>query len=193
MVNSHGTEGACHDAGSHILNQHQKEGGSLAETLYFAYGSNMNLDQMDFRCPDARIAGNVRLEDHRIAFCSQNPESGVATILPEKGSHVDGVLWKITGACEQSLDRYEGYPYLYGKQTISVRAEDGTTYQCMVYVMNAPYKDYPARPSDFYLYGIIEGCRQNGLPTDPVMDAVCRTEKEVKARNAKSRKKGRER
>ena len=40
--------GACHDAGSYILNKNQKEGGRLAEKLYFAYGSNMNLDQMDF-------------------------------------------------------------------------------------------------------------------------------------------------
>lgn len=185
--------GACHDAGSYILNQNQKEGGRLAETLYFAYGSNMNLDQMDFRCPAAEVVGNVRLDDYRLVFCSQNPESGVATILPEKGSHVDGVLWRITGACEKSLNRYEGYPYLYGKKTIHVRAEDGTAYQCMVYVMNAPHKDYPARPSDFYLHGIIEGCKQNGIPTEPIMDAVCRTEKEVKARNAKSRKKGWER
>ena len=53
--------GACHDAGSYILNQNQKEGGRLAETLYFAYGSNMNLDQMDFRCPAAEVVGNVRL------------------------------------------------------------------------------------------------------------------------------------
>ena len=106
---------------------------------------------------------------------------------------MDGVLWRITGACEKSLNRYEGYPYLYGKKTIHVRAEDGTAYQCMVYVLNAPHKDYPARPSDFYLHGIIEGCKQNGIPTEPIMDAVCQTEKEVKARNAKSRKKGWER
>ena len=82
---------------------------------------------------------------------------------------------------------------MYGKKTIHVRAEDGTAYKCMVYVMNVPHKDYPARPSDFYLHGILEGCKQNGIPTEPVMDAVCRTEKEVKARNAKSRKKGWER
>ena len=49
MVNSHEPMGACHDAGSYILNQNQKEGGRLAEKLYFAYGSNMNLDQMEFR------------------------------------------------------------------------------------------------------------------------------------------------
>lgn len=55
MVNSHKPMGACHDAGSYILNQNQKEGGRLAETLYFAYGSNMNLDQMDFRCPAAEV------------------------------------------------------------------------------------------------------------------------------------------
>ena len=80
----------------------------MKETYYFAYGSNMNLDQMEYRCPSAQVVGNVRLEDYRLTFCSHNPDRGVATILPEKGSHVDGVLWRITGACEKSLNRYEG-------------------------------------------------------------------------------------
>lgn len=31
MVNSHKPMGACHDAGSYILNQDQKEGGRLAD------------------------------------------------------------------------------------------------------------------------------------------------------------------
>ena len=165
----------------------------MGQTLYFAYGSNMNLDQMDYRCPSAQVVGNVRLEDYRLTFCSHNPDRGVATILPETGSHVDGVLWKITQDCEISLDHYEGYPYLYGKEAILVKAGDGRTYESMAYVMNAPHKDCPARPSDFYLRGILEGCEQNGIPTEPIMDAVCRTEKEVKAKDAKNRKKGWER
>ena len=40
----------------------------MGEQLYFAYGSNMNLDQMEFRCPDAEVAGNVRLEDYRLGM-----------------------------------------------------------------------------------------------------------------------------
>ena len=95
----------------------------MGQTLYFAYGSNMNLDQMEYRCPSAQVVGNVRLEDYRLTFCSHNPDRGVATILPETGSHVDGVLWKITQDCEISLDHYEGYPYLYGKEAILVKAE----------------------------------------------------------------------
>ena len=85
----------------------------IEERYYFAYGSNMNLGQMRFRCPDAEVVGNVRLEDYRLAFRGRAPGNGVATVLPEKGSYVDGVLWKITEACEKNLDFYEGFPNFY--------------------------------------------------------------------------------
>ena len=49
----------------------------------------MNLGQMRFRCPDAEVVGNVRLEDYRLAFRGRAPGNGVATVLPEKGSCVD--------------------------------------------------------------------------------------------------------
>ncbi|MFR3411140.1 MAG: gamma-glutamylcyclotransferase family protein [Coprococcus sp.] len=49
------------------------------------------------------------------------PGNGVATVLPEKGSYVEGVLWKITEACEKSLDFYEGFPSFYGKESIRVK------------------------------------------------------------------------
>lgn len=44
----------------------------------------MNLGQMRFRCPDAEVVGNVRLEDYRLAFRGRAPGNGVATVLPEK-------------------------------------------------------------------------------------------------------------
>ncbi len=147
----------------------------------------MNLDQMEFRCPDAVVVENVQLDDYRLAFCGRNPGNGVATILPEEGSHVDGVLWKITLRCEKSLDYYEGYPHLYGKETISVRNEKGIRQNVAVYVMNSPYKDCPSTPSDFYLKGILEGCRQNKLPVLPVMEAVQRTEHEMNEQKRKDR------
>ncbi len=142
--------------------------------MYFAYGSNMNLDQMEYRCPAAKVVENVRLEDYRLAFCGRNPGSGVATVFPEKGSYVEGVLWEITPECEWNLDRYEGYPNLYGKETIRVRNKGGMQMDVMAYVMNEPHKYYLARPSRVYLDGILEGCRQNGIPEKPILDAAKR-------------------
>lgn len=159
----------------------------MEERLYFAYGSNMSLNQMDFRCPQASVVENVRVEDYRLTFCSMNPGNGVATILPEEGSHVDGVLWRITPECEKSLDRYEGYPRLYGKETIHVKNAEGKEREVLVYTMNEPYRNSPARPSDFYLKGILEGCRENGMPTKPIMDAVKQTQMAIKAGKQKER------
>lgn len=51
-------------------------------------------------------------------------------------------------------------------------------------MMNAPHKDVPARPSKFYLDGILEGYKDNQIPTDSVMKAVKRTRQEVKKKKS---------
>lgn len=143
----------------------------LEKKLYFAYGSNMNLEQMDFRCPDAQALETVRLEGYRLAFRSNGGNRGVATILPDPDSHVDGVLWEISATDERNLNHYEGFPRLYGKQTLTVENQLGKELTAMAYVMNAPYKDRSAVPSASYLRGILRGCQQNGVDTRPVLAA----------------------
>ena len=64
----------------------------------------MNLDQMEFRCPDAEVIGNVVVKDYRLVFRGNSRGNGVASILPEQGEQVSGVLWSITEKCEKSLD-----------------------------------------------------------------------------------------
>ena len=49
----------------------------------------MDLDQMAYRCPKAEVVEIVRLEGYRLTFAAAG--SGLATIFPEEGSHVDGV------------------------------------------------------------------------------------------------------
>lgn len=51
---------------------------------YIAYGSNLSVEQMAQRCPDARIVGQAVLEDWELAF------HGCATILPNKGKEHTG-------------------------------------------------------------------------------------------------------
>lgn len=111
----------------------------------------MNLNQMAFRCPDAQVVDTVRLEGYRLAFCMNGGGHGVATILPEPDSFVDGVLWRISERDEQSLDLYEGFPRLYGKEPVTVVDPDGLKQEVMAYTMNSPYKDVPALPSQSYL------------------------------------------
>ena len=139
----------------------------------------MNLNQMAFRCPDAQVVDTVRLEGYRLAFCMNGGGHGVATILPEPDSFVDGVLWRISERDEQSLDLYEGFPRLYGKEPVTVVYPDGLKREVMAYTMNSPYKDVPALPSKSYLEGILNGCRQNGIETASILEAVWLTQREL--------------
>ena len=139
----------------------------------------MNENQMAFRCPDAEVVGTVRLEGYRLTFAGNGGGRGVATILPEKGSYVDGVLWRISERDEQHLDHYEGFPFLYGKEPVTVTNQDGVRREIMAYTMNSPYKDVPALPSKSYLEGILNGCRQNGIETASILEAVWLTQRDT--------------
>lgn len=152
----------------------------MSEKLYFAYGSNMNLDQMSFRCPNAEVVGVVRVDDYRLTFCGNGGVCGVATILPEPGSHVDGVLWRISVEDEKNLDFYEGYPRLYGKEPVEVIDRRGQRMTVMAYTMNSPYKECPTPPSQRYLQSIVDGCRQNDIDPTPIRVEANRLFKKIK-------------
>ena len=123
----------------------------MADRLYFAYGSNINLDQMAYRCPDAQEVGPVTLENYELLF----RRGGFATIAPKEGETVVGLLWSITPGCERSLDRYEGYPRFYDKRMVTVRDSEGRSLSVMAYIMDERFRE-PMLPSDSYYHGILE-------------------------------------
>ena len=135
-------------------------GMTMEKSLYFAYGSNINLDQMQYRCPDATVYGQAVLDNYDLRFRG----SGVATVEPKEGACVYGLLWELTDKCEASLDRYEGYPRLYIKQTLEVRTFDGQRVPVMAYIMNPELHLKPSLPPRDYYLGIKAGYEQNGLP-----------------------------
>ncbi|MDO4199872.1 MAG: gamma-glutamylcyclotransferase family protein [Clostridia bacterium] len=121
--------------------------------LYLAYGSNLNLRQMRFRCPTAKVVGSAVLEDYKMVFRGAH-RSGVATIEKCKGFKVPVLIWKITSADERSLDRYEGYPIFYRKEYFDVEL-NGKKQKAMVYIMNeGREKNYPSK---YYFRTILEG------------------------------------
>lgn len=153
--------------------------------LYGAYGSNLNLKQMSFRCPKAHRLGTVMLDDYRLTF------RGVADVEPCKNSGVPLALWRITEECEQALDRYEGFPRLYGKHFVDLRNQklmrtydsvienvnDGLLTiglspmpKIMIYRMVDDQTVYP--PLDPYLDSIVQGYEDFELPLVCLKDAV---------------------
>ena len=138
----------------------------MENILYFAYGSNINLGQMEYRCPDASVVGPVALENYELLF----RRGGFATIMPCEGGKVHGLLWSITPECERSLDRYEGYPRFYDKRIVTVRDGEGRSLSVMAYIMDERFRE-PMLPTTTYYNGILEGYRQNGLPVTALKKA----------------------
>ena len=121
--------------------------------IYLAYGSNIHIGQMQFRCPTAEVLGTSTLHGYRLVF------NGVATIEPDPNRSVPVLLWDIKPADEIPLDRYEGYPQLYRRETVQVEL-NGKTVDAMVYIMNSKGI---APPSPFYYDVIRKGYEMNGL------------------------------
>ena len=144
----------------------------MSETLYFAYGSNINLQQMAVRCPDAKVVEPAVLENYELLFRGNDRAFGVATIRPKEDGLVHGLLWKITPECERSLDLYEGFPHLYEKQEIPLTTKSGQQVSAMVYVMTRERERMPSIPTRSYYIGILEGFQQNGLPENSLEQAL---------------------
>ena len=72
--------------------------------LYFAYGSNLWLEQMAVRCPASTYIGRAVLPDYHW----QINERGFANITSCSGSTVHGLVYELGGGDEARLDRCEG-------------------------------------------------------------------------------------
>lgn len=83
----------------------------MNKRYYIAYGSNLNVYQMRFRCPSARIIGTAIIPNYELLFKGSKTGSYL-TIEPKDGSSVPVAAWETTAEDEAALDRYEGYPRL---------------------------------------------------------------------------------
>ena len=133
--------------------------------LYVAYGSNLNMMQMGWRCPNAKVVGIGFIRNYQLTF------RGVATIIPIEKVDVPVAVWEITEECEKALDRYEGYPHLYHKEMIDVEMQDKTL-KAMVYIMN---KGIPHMPVRSYFDTIRQGYLDCGLDETYLKEALVDT------------------
>lgn len=135
--------------------------------LYFAYGSNLNLEQFRRRCPLATPVSRCTLDGYKLVF------KGVADIVPSKKGRVYGAIYRITNHCEAALDRYEGFPHLYVKEYLPVEVTthngDKVVEDMMFYVM---VHDRIAEPSSWYFNTILRGFNDWKLNKRSLHDAL---------------------
>ncbi|MBW9171200.1 gamma-glutamylcyclotransferase [Clostridium estertheticum] len=128
--------------------------------LYGAYGSNMNLLQMNIRCPKAKLRGTGILKDYKLTF--RGAYKGVVNIETCKNRSVPIVLWEVTEDCETALDMNEGFPTLYVKKKVEVIV-DGEPRKTMVYIMVSEYTNVVAQPTEYYFGVIARGYSDNRI------------------------------
>lgn len=145
------------------------------EKLYIAYGSNLNLPQMKYRCPTAKPAGTAEIKNYELLF--RGSKTGAyATIEPCEGSSVPVLLWKVKEEDETALDRYEGYPRFYEKETMELEL-NGETVSAFVYVMTEGHR--LGMPSASYLKTIEEGYKTAGFDTEVLETAIEHTKEKM--------------
>jgi len=131
--------------------------------LYFAYGYNMQCEHMRQQCPGSSLVAKVRLRDHRLVFSRWWDAwggGGVADIQPAPGEVVEGVVWEITAAHREALDRFEVYPTSYRRKDVRVETWDGRRLRAFAYVA-CPEGSY--RPARDYLACIVAAAEEQGL------------------------------
>lgn len=133
-------------------------------TLYIAYGSNINLEQMARRCPTAKAVANGVMLNYELEF------RGVATIVPKADAKTPVLVWELGRADEKSLDRYEGFPHLYRKEYFEFEY-NGEKREAMAYLMNGGEIH---EPSSAYYKGIRKGYLDNELDVSYLDDALDR-------------------
>ena len=120
--------------------------------LYFAYGSNLNHNQMKKRCDSAKYLKKYTLKGYKLCFSYKTNSSiyGHANIVKNAKSKVNGVLWEINKKDEKELDWYEGVDYnYYQKEYFNLKGK-----KVLVYVQKTYYLK---KPNSTYLHTIIEG------------------------------------
>ena len=140
----------------------------MAKKLYVAYGSNLNKEQMRYRCPTAKFYGTGELQGYELQFKGRE-RSAFATIAPKEGASVPVGLWEIQAKDEKALDMYEGFPSHYFKENVPVQV-GGKEVNAMVYVMNLRMNFNLPSPS--YYATVHQGYRDCGLDTASLEQAL---------------------
>lgn len=157
--------------------------------LYFAYGSNLNVERLLERCPTAQIISRGKLDGYKLVFKENNNDKIVASI--EKGAknkNINGVVFHIDERDVKKLDTVEGVPYVYIRKKVKILLESGIELLCDTYVLTEEFfvktdnkiitksRGY-GKPNDDYLQHLVIGYKNFGFNIEKLKTAVKNSDK----------------
>ena len=149
----------------------------MSKRYYVAYGSNLYVELMQERCPDAELVGTAVLSDYRLLYKGKWSESWL-TIEHSEGGKVPVAIWLVSRRDEMMMDRYEAYPVLYYKEDLllsEVDCGDSRLENIPAFVYIIQSDNIPAIPSAAYVAECMEGYRRFGFDTGLLEDALRET------------------
>jgi gamma-glutamylcyclotransferase (GGCT)/AIG2-like uncharacterized protein YtfP len=152
---------------------------------YFAYGSNLNLRDMEAWCErmgrPCALAGRgvpAYLPDHDLVFDYLSPsrKGGVLDLRPSIGRIVPGALFEVAEENLRTLDLKEGVPLIYRRAEKRVLLADGRELQALAYEVSPEYRSAsPVAPSEAYVGIVAAGLAEFGHG-DRMLQAAARGE-----------------
>ena len=149
----------------------------MSKKLYIAYGSNLNMEQMKFRCPDAKPYASGLINGWKLVFRGSKTGS-YCSIIKSPEDAVPIGIWEISERDEKNLDVYEGYPRFYRKKFLRLKTAVGEK-MAMVYIINESAK--PGIPSQHYIDVCRKGYKDFNLPLEVWEQAIEFNRTEIKA------------
>jgi gamma-glutamylcyclotransferase len=135
---------------------------------YFAYGSNMSLPRLKKRVPSAVRIGAFKLSEHSLRFHKVSKKDGSgkcdALFTGNPNDYIVGALFEISDNDKGSLDRAEGLGYGYKQKQVLVNDAQGNAIEAVAYY--ATNTDSSLQPYSWYLYHVIYGAKETGVPAD---------------------------
>ncbi|WP_040554561.1 gamma-glutamylcyclotransferase family protein [Rheinheimera sp. A13L] len=135
---------------------------------YFAYGSNMSLPRLKERVPSAVRIGVFKLSEHSLRFHKVSKKDGSgkcdALFTRNPSDYIVGALFEISNYDKGALDRAEGLGYGYQQKQVLVNDAQGNAAEAVTYY--ATNTDSSLLPYSWYLYHVIYGAKETGVPAD---------------------------
>lgn len=151
--------------------------------MVFGYGSNMDLTQMQQRCPDSELTPFIaEARKWRLYFPrhSKKRRGGVGSITADANSSVWGVVFSVCSKDLKRLDSYEGVNSgSYKRERIDVHDKHGTTFNVWAYFA-IPNGKREFTPHQEYIDLYVRGAEYFGLP-EPYVNSLRELRQKAKA------------
>ncbi len=158
--------------------------------VYFAYGTLLDINEMNRLCPSAKSLGLMKLKDYKLSFsfCKKNSDQGGCDLESCPGNIMYGILYEMPKKELLDLEKLSGHgDGLWTSMHINLTSDKGEVIPAQTYVIPTPSGAFS--PTEAYVRPILAGLGCLPVPDDYraqvkqiISDAMSKCNKEYDAK-----------